>query len=295
MRKISSSISTTRNNLLLFRLTRSNTPKRRLHIKSIFGAKDINNKTGSIIINTDNDQGVDEHDTDYVKRSLSDLEKTIAEDFHGKDLLVLKINQCVINPEKWIKFKIVETYYTGHVLSCLFEISHSTGSLKPVKDSIISKSRKGIEAESHVLQNRLFYNKTSANEARAKESKEYFWIISLEKLDLNRETYLERCKQIRENPGTFDLYKSACGQRVFNLLTDRSAQEYKSPQSASREGVIDILKDDDKVFSADLLNSVIKSGVSTTAYELGKRYLEKLLSYENSAFNSNSGIQNRRT
>lgn len=238
----------------------------------MFEVRDGNGKIASLILQTDNNQKKNEDNTVYTNNSLGDLSKVVPESMYDKDLVIFKINQCVINPHEKSNGHY-KTIYHGHVVTGLFKIENSTQKLFLYPDSTISKSKKGIEPHEFIYNSRFFYCKDIADEAREKGSKEFFWLISLDKLNMSRQTYLMRCQDIRISPGVYDLYKSACGQAIYTLITDRSAPEVKSPQTATVQAVLDVISNDDVEFKSNLQNQLIASGLSKFAYDLGQEFL----------------------
>lgn len=246
--------------------------KRHVHIKSSYEITDKHDTVSSQILHTDNNQLENEPDTNYVDRSFLELGRRLHKDMTGKDLVIFKINQCVIDPKKWKNEHIAEPIYNGHVIAGLFKIDHFES--KPIlfPNSTISKTRKGIEKEQAIYEQRFFYNKKLAALANLKKSKEYFWVITLDKLNLSHQVFLDRCKNIRDSPGAFNLLKSACGQSIYRLITGKPAAEEQSPQTATVLAVLDVLDNNDDKFNSNLRNRLIESELSKFADELGREY-----------------------
>ena len=98
-------------------------PTRQLHIeaKCFRLIKDNKGVPGALIAQTKNDMEEQSY-SDYRMRSMNDLVKVIPKELEMKQLLLNKVNQCVINPKKWAEDQEVEVIYPGHIMSGVFKI-----------------------------------------------------------------------------------------------------------------------------------------------------------------------------
>ncbi len=115
--------------------------KRPLSIKSTEHiVTDSSHAVCSIILPTSNDEEKYPDKMSYHKASMCDLASAIPNSMKGKDLLLLKVNQCVIDYDDYAKFDKITPHLLGHVISWIVRVVDN--SLVILEDSLVSKVQK---------------------------------------------------------------------------------------------------------------------------------------------------------
>lgn len=265
---------------------------RMIHVIETYSAQDERFTIGSIILKTRCDFGATQNEVDskisleqrlknYRNRSWEELSSMLFKAFFDETFLLLRINQCVIDPKKYKEYRETKklpeglTINTGHVISGLFSYDNRTRALCHVKNSLISKLKKGFECDSSILDSKLFYDKDRSEYAATTYSSEYFWAISLNKLKLTSGDYLNSCSHIKKNSIEYDIMHYACGHAVYQAITRKFPQKSNglSPQTAAQLAIMDSLRINESHFNTNLKNIAIQSELVVRADELGLRYL----------------------
>jgi hypothetical protein len=253
--------------------------KNDLHIKSTFPSYDIKKSLSSMIIETSSDQSSTEvFSPTYFERSKNEFFTFLSKHFQNeeKDLIIIKLNQCLIDSEEWNKGNILPIYL-GHVMMGLFHLDKEK--LTPYDKSLVSKVPNKMGASYFESPRKFitsfFSDKTSYDKAFLKGSKEYYWIVDIKSTKLTIEKYEEHFQAIIRERKEWRRDTSACGQAVKRVLNGMQDSPSISPQTAAREGILDILKDD-HVLKNSLMIAIEESGLGMRAYDLGKIYKDNM-------------------
>lgn len=211
-------------------------------------------------------------------RSKKELFTFLSKHFQGekKDLIIIKVNQCLIDPQEWNKGNILPIYL-GHVMMGVFHLDKEK--LAPYDKSLVSKMPNKMGSSyfesSRKFMNSFFTDKTAYEKAVLKGSKEYYWVVDIKSTKLTLEKYEDHFQAIIKEGKEWKRDASACGQAVKRVLNGMQDSPSISPQTAAREGVLDILKDDD-VLKDSLMVAIEESGLGMRAYDLGEIYKKNI-------------------
>lgn len=203
----------------------------------------------------------------------------------NKQLLLLKVNQCVIDYDDYVKFNKVTVHKLGHIISGIARVVNDT--LEILDNSLVSKVQNldrdnkptlnTLQNHEEILQTQLFWSKTRIKSAEYCCAAEYYWFISFDKLNFDTDEYFRRYSLMKMSPTYYNLEDAACGQSIYKLISnDPTICKNKSPQTSGDDAIKKSLVPD-SVLHKNMQFKLAKSKLIRSAFMLGKDYSLTLL------------------